>query len=60
MLSGVLLMCYVFGPVCSAQYGQTALVFASFSGYMDVVELLLRNNANADVQTKVSETRIAV
>ena len=35
------------------QYGQTALVFASFSGYQDVVEILLRYQAQPDIQTKV-------
>lgn len=40
-----------------AQYGQTALVFASFSGYQDVVEILLRYQAQPDIQTKVRGDR---
>ena len=39
------------------KYGQTALVFASFSGYQDIVEMLLRYGAAPDVQTKVSQSK---
>lgn len=40
------------------QYGQTALIFASFSGYSDIVEMLLRYKAKPDVQTKFGQTAL--
>jgi ankyrin repeat protein len=55
--AAVLMRVRSFAPV---QYGQTALIFASFSGYQDIVEILLRYKALPDVQTKFGQTALMV
>jgi ankyrin repeat protein len=40
------------------KYGQSALIYASFGNYLEVVEYLLKHGASLDLQTKFGQTAL--
>ena len=52
----VFMLIPVIKPVLSPQDGQSALMLASDSGYIVVVQLLLSSGAQVDLQDKVRQS----